>query len=320
MKLIIQIPCFNEEASLPVALANLPLQVDGFDKVEWLIIDDGSTDRTVDIAKRLGVHHIVSHPQNLGLAKAFMTGLHASLNRGADVIVNTDADNQYDASCIPDLVAPILEKRAQIVIGARPIDNIQHFSPLKKILQRLGSWTVRKASGTDIPDAPSGFRAIHRDAALQLNVFNNYTYTLETIIQAGQKGISITWVDVRTNDFLRESRLVKSMGSYVKRSFITIVRIFVVYKAFRFFSIMSGLLLGFGLFICLRFLYFYCLTGGSNGHVQSLILAAILLMMGFQTLMTAFVADLLSVNRRVLEEIQYLQRQQDIDSQKLTRT
>ncbi|WP_272700599.1 glycosyltransferase family 2 protein [Desulfovibrio sp. Fe33] len=235
MKLIIQIPCYNEEQTLGVALAELPRSVPGFTEVEWLVIDDGSRDNTVAEAKKHGVDHVVRHPNNKGLAAAFRTGLDACLALGADVIVNTDADNQYNAGNIPDLVAPILEGTADMVIGERPIASIDHFSPLKKMLQRLGSWVVRMASHTDIPDAPSGFRAISRVAAQQLMVFNNYTYTLETIIQAGQKGMSVTSVPVQVNDDLRPSRLVKDIPSYIRQSIFTIIRIFVVYKPFRFF-------------------------------------------------------------------------------------
>ncbi|MBW1743027.1 MAG: glycosyltransferase family 2 protein, partial [Deltaproteobacteria bacterium] len=272
MKLIIQIPCYNEETTLPVSLSALPRQVEGVSVVEWLVVDDGSTDRTAEVAKAHGVDHVVSHPKNLGLAKAFMTGLRSCIELGADIIVNTDADNQYRADCIPDLIRPIVDGMAEIVIGARPIDQIKHFSFMKKLLQKLGSWTVRLASKTDIPDAPSGFRAISREAAQKLNVFNSYTYTLETIIQAGQKGISITWVPVSINEDLRPSRLVRSMPSYVRKSILTILRIFVVYKPFRFFmSIGVGFLLV-GTLIGLRFLYHY-FTGGGSGHIQSLILA-----------------------------------------------
>lgn len=311
MKLIIQIPCLNEEKSLPVTLSHLPREVPGFDSVEWLVIDDGSTDRTVEVAKELGVDYVVSNSANFGLARTFITGLHACLSRGADIIVNTDADNQYDASCISDLVAPILEGKAEIVIGSRPISDIAHFSLVKKMLQKVGSWTVRIASGTDIPDAPSGFRAISKNAALQLNVFNNYTYTLETIIQAGQKQIPITWVSVKTNEFLRESRLVKSIPSYIQRSIVTILRIFVVYKPFRFFALLGSILFSVGFLLALRFLCYY-LMGQGNGHVQSLILAGVLIMVGFQTGMTAFVTDLLAVNRRMIEELQQEVRRHSI--------
>ena len=304
MKLIIQIPCFNEAETLPVALSALPREVPGFDCVEWLIIDDGSEDDTVDVAKNHGVDHVVRHPGNKGLARAFMTGLEAGLALGADVIVNTDADNQYNAGDIPALVRPIIEHRAEIVIGARPIESIEHFSPLKKMLQRLGSWVVRVASATDIPDAPSGFRAMSRSAAQKLIVFNDYTYTLETIIQAGQKNMAIVSVPVRVNGDLRPSRLVKSIPSYIKRSIVTIVRIFVIYRPFRFFGTLGIVLFAAGFVIGARFVWYY-LQGNGEGHVQSLILASVLLGMGFQTLLVAFVADLLAANRKLLEDIRF---------------
>lgn len=304
MKLIIQIPCYNEATSLPAALAVLPRSVPGFDQVEWLIIDDGSLDDTRAVAQANGVDHLVSHPRNLGLARAFMTGLNACLERGADVIVNTDADNQYDARDIPALTRPILDGSAEIVVGARPITTISHFSPLKKLLQRVGSWVVRMASGTDIPDAPSGFRAISRSAARRLMIFNDYTYTLETIIQAGQKNMAITSVPVRVNPDLRPSRLVRSIPSYIRRSVVTIVRIFVIYRPFRFFAIIGLILFSAGLLIGLRFLWYF-LAGDGSGHIQSLILAAVLLMMGFQTVLIAFVADLQAANRRLLEDIRF---------------
>lgn len=301
MKLIIQIPCFNEESSLPITLSELPKTVTGFDIVEWLVIDDGSTDNTVEVAGDHGVHHVVRHVQNQGLAKAFMTGLDACLSLGADVIVNTDADNQYRGSDIERLVAPILNHEAEIVIGARPIDDTAHFSFVKKTLQRLGSWVVRVVSGTDIEDAPSGFRAFSASAAQKLMVFNEYTYTLETIIQAGQKNIPICSVPVGTNADLRPSRLVRSMPAYIARSFMTIIRIFVVYRPFRFFMTLGSILFLFGVLIGVRFLWFY-FADQSAGHVQSLILASVFLGMGFQTMLIAFVADLLAANRRLLEE------------------
>ncbi|MEL2243753.1 glycosyltransferase family 2 protein [Leclercia adecarboxylata] len=304
MKLIIQIPCFNEAETLAIALNALPRQVAGFDTVEWLIIDDGSTDDTVNVARQNGVDHIVKHAGNKGLAKAFMTGLDACLNLNADVIVNTDADNQYSADDIPLLVAPILEHRAEMVIGERPITTIEHFSPIKKYLQKLGSWVVRVASNTNIPDAPSGFRAMSRETAQKLMVFNDYTYTLETIIQAGQKNITITSVSVRVNEDLRPSRLVKSISSYIKRSIITIVRIFVIYRPFRFFGTIGTVLFTAGFLLGLRFLYKY-LTGDGDGYVQSLILASILMGMGFQTILVAFVTDLLSANRKLLEDLRF---------------
>lgn len=304
MKLIIQIPCYNEEKTLGVSLKALPREVEGFDRVEWLIVDDGSSDRTVEVANEYGVDHVVSHTQNMGLAKGFMTGLSACLELGADVIVNTDADNQYVADDIPKLVNPILKHEADIVVGTRPISNIEHFSPLKKLLQKLGSWVVRCASGTDVPDAPSGFRAISREAAKQLNVFNDYTYTLETIIQAGQKNMAITSVDIRVNEDLRPSRLVSSIPAYIKRSVVTIIRIFATYKPFRFFMSLAVVLFSFGLLLGFRFLY-YVAIGQGGGHIQSVVLAGVLLGMGVQTGLIAFVADLISVNRKLLEQIRY---------------
>ena len=304
MKLIIQIPCFNEADTLPVTMADLPRQVEGFDRVEWLVIDDGSTDGTARVARELGVDHVVNHTRNQGLARAFMTGLDAGLNLGADVIVNTDADNQYNAADIPALVRPVLAKEADIVVGARPIKDISHFSPMKKVLQKLGSWVVRRVSSTDIPDAPSGFRAFSREAAMRMNVFNEYTYTLETIIQAGQKNMAITSVPVRVNQDLRPSRLLKSIPSYVQRSIMTIVRIFVVYKPFRFFFTLGAALFLTGTLIGLRFLWHY-FTGDGAGHIQSLILAAVLMITGFQTILVAFLADVLAANRKMLEDVKY---------------
>lgn len=306
MKLIIQIPCYNEERSLPVTLGNLPREVEGIDEVEWLVIDDGSSDETAEVARSHGAH-VVAHTHNKGLARAFMTGLEESLRRGADIIVNTDADNQYDAACIPALIRPILEGKAEIVVGARPIELIEHFSFAKKMLQKLGSFVVRMASGTDIPDAPSGFRAISREAALRTNVFNDYTYTLETIIQAGQKNMAISSVPVRVNEDLRPSRLVKSIPSYIFRSLITITRIFVIYRPFYFCFIIGMCFFIPGFLLGLRFLY-YLITENSSGHVQSLIFSSILIVVGFQTFILAFIADSISVNRKISEELQYIKR------------
>lgn len=304
LKLIIQIPCYNEGETLAIALSALPRHVAGFDSVEWLIIDDGSKDNTVEVAKANGVDHIVKHTTNKGLAHAFMSGIDACLKFGADVIVNTDADNQYHAGDIPKLVDPILKNNAEFVIGARPIQTIEHFSPIKKLLQKVGSLVVRIASKTNIPDAPSGFRAISRETAQKLIVFNDYTYTLETIIQAGQKNISITSVPIRVNEDLRPSRLVKSIPSYIKRSIITIIRIFVIYRPFRFFATIGMILFIFGFLIGFRFLLKY-LSGDGSGNIQSLILSSILLGMGFQTILIAFVADLLSANRKLLEDLRF---------------
>ena len=303
--LIIQIPCYNEAESLPVTLKELPRHVPGFDRVQWLVIDDGSSDGTAEVARAHGADHVVRHTRNRGLARAFMTGLDASVAAGADVIVNTDADNQYAAADIPRLVQPIVDGTAEIVVGARPIGSIAHFSPLKRLLQRLGSWSVRVVSKTDVPDAPSGFRAFSRDAARRLYVFSDYTYSLETIIQAGQKNMAIVAVPVRVNDEIRPSRLIKSTPGYLWRSIVTIARIFVIYQPFRFFMAIGTVVFGLGVLVILRFLYFYAVGEGA-GHVQSVILGGALLGMGFQTLLVAFVADLLGANRKLLEEVRYL--------------
>jgi len=304
LKLIIQIPCFNEADALPATLSELPRDVAGFDSVEWLVINDGSSDETAEVALRNGVHHIVSFTKNQGLARAFLAGLDCCIKLGADVIINTDADNQYVAADIPALVAPILAGRADVVVGARPINEIGSFSLAKKILQKAGSMVVRFVSKTDIPDAPSGFRAMTREAAMRFNVFNDYTYTLETIIQAGQKNIAMTSVPIRVNKSVRPSRLVKSNSSYIRKSLITIVRIFVVYKAFRFFMSVGLTALLLGVIGGIRYLCYY-VSGDGGGHVQSLILSSILMGVGFQTILTAFLADLLAVNRRLMEDVQY---------------
>lgn len=301
-KLLIQIPCYNEEESLPRTLAALPRELAGFDRVEWLIIDDGSRDRTVEVARRCGVDHVVSLPRNQGLARAFTAGLEACLKAGADVIVNTDADGQYDAASIPALVAPILEGRAQIVVGERPIMSVREFSLVKKALQRLGSAVVKLASNTQVPDAPSGFRAFHADAALRLCVFSDYTYTLETIIQAGRKNIAITSVPIGVHPVTRPSRLVRSIPSYVRRSLLTIVRIFILYKPLRFFFYVGTLLMVPAVAIGLRFLYHY-LTDGGAGRIQSLILAAILALTAAIVYAAGIITDLTAANRVLLEEV-----------------
>ena len=307
-KLVIQMPCYNEAATLALALKELPREVAGFDSVEFLVIDDGSTDDTAEIAASCGVEHVVRHGTNLGLARAFMTGIQAALAVGADVIVNTDADNQYCAADIPALTAPILAGEAEYVIGTRPIADIKHFSALKKSLQKFGSLMVRKFSGTQVEDAPSGFRAISRDAAMRLNVFNDYTYTLETIIQAGCKQVRIKCVPIRVNEDLRPSRLVKSIPKYIQRSIFTMIRIAVIYRPFRFFFCCGVILFLIGVLIGCRFLWYYFSNGG-HGMIQSLILASLFLSAGFLIGIFAFIADLLAVNRTLLEEIQYSLRQ-----------
>lgn len=312
-KLIIQVPAYNEEDTIAATLAALPRQVPGFDVVQWLLVDDGSSDRTVAVARAAGVDHIVRHAHNLGLARAFATGLQTALRLGADVVVNTDADNQYDASCIADLVAPILDGRALIVVGERPIMQIADFSLLKRLLQRLGSAVVKFVSATDVPDAPSGFRAIHREAALQMYVFGDYTYTLETLIQAGRRNLPVTSVPIRVNRVLRPSRLVRSLPSYMIKSLLTIVRIFVLYKPLRFFLLVGSLFLLPGLLIGVRFLYVY-LTGEGQGHVQSLILAAILILIAGITCAAGLIADLIAANRVLLEEIRVRQLRSELDA------
>lgn len=312
-KLIIQIPCFNEEETLGITLNALPKELPGVDCVEWLIINDGSIDNTVEVARAHGVHHVVDLEHNQGLAKAFMAGIEACLKAGADIIVNTDADNQYCADDIPKLITPILAGQAEVVVGARPIQKIKHFSPAKKFLQKLGSWVVRIASGTNISDAPSGFRAFSRNAALRMNVFNEYTYTLETIIQAGQHGMVITSVPIRTNDYLRPSRLVKSIASYIQRSILTILRIFMAYRPLKFFTFLGSIPSVFGLLLWLRWLILY-FQDPTRARAPSLIISAVLILIGFQLYMFGLLADLLTVNRKLLEDIQLRQRRADLES------
>jgi glycosyltransferase involved in cell wall biosynthesis len=290
-KLVIQIPCYNEERSLPVTLSNLPRQLPGIEAVEWLVIDDGSVDRTVEVARSHGVDHLVSFPRHRGLARAFVAGLDACLKSGADIIVNTDADNQYCADDIPKLIAPILEGKAEFVIGARPIRGSRDFSLVKRLLQHLGSWVTRLISKTDVRDAPSGFRAMSREAAMKLHVFNEYTYTIETIIQAGQKGMAVVSVPIRTNEDLRPSRLVRSLVGYMHRQVLTMLRIFMTYKPFRFFAFPGVLLFGTGFLIGLRFVYFF--------------VAALLMGTGFFLGVIGLMADLISVNRKLLEGLDW---------------
>jgi glycosyltransferase involved in cell wall biosynthesis len=312
MKLIIQIACYNEEKTLPETLKALPKKLEGIDKIEVLIINDGSADNTTKVAQKHGVNYIISFKKNQGLARSFMAGINACLKHGADIIVNTDADNQYDAEDIPKLIKPILEGKADMVIGARPISRIKSFSPIKKILQKIGSWLVRRVSRTNIPDAPSGFRAFSQNAALKLNVFNNFTYTHETIIQAGLKNMAVVSVPVRVNPTRRPSRLVKSIPAYVTRSFIAILRMLVVYRPFRFFLSLGLIFFIAGAIFGLRYLYFMIIDSGA-GHIQSVILAGVLIGIAFQMVLVAFLADLLGVNRKLLEEIQYRLRKMEIN-------
>lgn len=318
MKLIIQVPCFNEADSLPVTLAALPRSVPGCETVEWLVIDDGSTDDTSCVARKLGADHVVRHPANRGLAAAFMTGLEVAVAHGADIVVNTDADNQYDARDIATLVKPIVEGQAEFVIGARPIDATQHFSLLKRWLQKLGSRVVRMVSRTNVADAPSGFRAMTRDVALRLNVFNSYTYTLETIIQAGRSNIHVISVPVRTNPDMRPSRLVKSNASYVLRSLATIVRIFATYRPMLFFWLIGSAFTVIGLAAGTRFLTFY-LAGDGNGHVQSVVFAALSVILGFLMFVLGFLADLMATNRRLLERTEWRVRRMGLGAHPASR-
>ena len=304
MKLIIQVPCYNEEETLGITYNDLPKHIDGIDEIEYLIINDGSEDHTVEVAKELGFHHVVNFKQNKGLAKGFMAGLDACLHLGADIIVNTDADNQYCGEDIAKLVRPILEDKADIVIGERPIDETEHFSWKKKKFQHLGSWVVRVASGTDIPDAPSGFRAYSREAALRLNVVNEYTYTLETIIQAGNEKIAMTSVPIRTNGETRPSRLFNSMWRYMKRSATVIIRSFLMYNPLKFFSMLGCIVLLLGVLLGVRFLYFF-FSGAGSGHTQSLILAAVLMLAGFQSIVVGLLGDVIAANRKILQDVQY---------------
>ena len=303
MKLVIQIPCLDEEAQLPQTVRDLPRAIAGVGEIELVVIDDGSRDRTAEVARELGAR-VVSLPGSRGLANAFMTGLEASLALGADIIVSTDADNQYRGDDVATLVAPILAGRADMVVGSRPIGEIASFSLTKKVLQRIGSWVVRRFSGTTVADATSGFRAMSREAALQLNVFSRYTYTLETIVQAALRGLRVVSVPVRVNPPTRPSRLVRSNLDYLWRTGSGMIRIFVVYRPFRSFMIPAATLFAFATLIALRFLYYFVTAGGSAGHVQSLILAAILYGLSGVLMVVAFLGDLLAINRRLLEEIQ----------------
>jgi len=302
LKLIVQIPCLNEEKTLPITVKEIPRQIEGIAKVEILVINDGSTDNTVEVAKRCGVEHIISFTSKKGLARAFEAGLDTSLKLGADIVVNTDADNQYRGEDIKKLVKPIIDGKADIVIGNRDIEKIKDFSFLKKKLQRIGSWVIRQVSGTDIPDATTGFRAYNKRAILGLNVISSFSYTLETIIAAAKKQMSIANVSIRTNKELRKSRLYHNTFQYIWKSIMTIVRIYTVYEPLRVFLTIGAILFSGGFLLGLRFLYFFIFKINPGGHIQSLILAAILLLLGFQIMVIGLMADLISSNRRLIED------------------
>lgn len=306
VKLIIQIPCLNEAQTLPATLADIPQTISGVKQVELLIIDDGSTDDTLNIARQHGVHHIVKHTSNKGLARAFQSGLDACLKLGADIIVNTDGDNQYSGQQIPALIQPILQGQADMVIGDRQVHSIKHFSPMKKLLQTVGSMAVRLVSSTEVPDAPSGFRAFSREAALRLNVLSQYTYTLETIVQAGKKNLTIAYVPINIGQKTRESRLMDSTWGYVRRSGASILRLFALYEPLRTFFYVSLPFLFIGSGAILRFLYFYMMDlSGIGRYIQSVVIGSTLLIVGFLIFIFGILADLVALNRRLLEENLY---------------
>lgn len=306
MRLIIQIPCYNEEQTLPATLADIPSHIPGVDVIETLVVDDGSSDATIAAARRLGVHHIVCMPGHKGLAVAFQAGLNACLQRGADIIVNTDGDNQYPQADIPRLIAPILRNEADIVIGDRQVHQVAHFSPLKRLLQRWGSCVVRMVSGVCVPDATSGFRAYSREAALRLSLLTRYTYTLETIIQAGKKGLRVAHIPIQSHEPSRPSRLVRSNWSYVTRSAGTILRLYVFYEPLRTFLFLSAPFVAVGLLAVLRFLYFQFMGEiGLGRYVQSLVLGGTLLTVGFLLIVLGVIADLVAANRALIEEMMY---------------
>lgn len=313
MKVIIQIPCYNEADVLPQTLAAIPRQIPGVSEVEILVIDDHSSDATVEVARASNVDHVVCLPHHTGLAGAFTAGLDACLRRGADIIVNTDADNQYLASDIIRLVQPILDGKAEIVIGDRGVGTLKYFSPFKRRLQTIGSLVISSASGLQIPDATSGFRAFTREAALRTNVLNYYSYTLETIIQAGNNRMDVVSIPIQTNPPTRPSRLMRGIGEYLKHSSSTIVRSYTMYRPLRVFSVIGTVMLLIGLAGVLRFLIFY-IQGQGDGHIQSLIISAIFLIAGFQTWLIGLVADLIGFNRKLLEEILYRLKKETLDA------
>jgi glycosyltransferase involved in cell wall biosynthesis len=302
MKLIIQIPCYNEALTLPETIRHLPKNIDGIDQIEYLVIDDGSQDNTAEVAKEHGANHVIRLKKNQGLAGAFKAGLDACIRLGADIIVNTDADNQYVSADIPKLIEPIIKGNAELVIGDRGVATEESFTPLKRKLQTFGSYVVSKAAGLEIPDATSGFRAMTRDTALKTNVLSNYSYTLETLIQAGNRNISVTSVPVRTNPPRRPSRLMHGIWDYLIKSTITIIRAYAMYRAIRVFFSIGLILLIAGGVLAVRYLVFF-LQGQGAGHVQSVIVSAVLIIVGFQTMLNGLLADLIASNRKMLEEI-----------------
>lgn len=316
MKLIIQIPCYNEAQTLPETIEALPRQVNGVEEVEYLVVDDGSSDGTTDIARKLKVDHIISMPQHVGLATAFITGIETCLKNGADIIVNTDADNQYDANDIQKLILPLLTGDADIVVGDRGVATSPLFSPFKRRLQVIGSWLIGRAAGLQTPDATSGFRAYSREAALRIIVLSKYSYTLETLIQAGSNKMAVAYVPVRTNPQTRPSRLMKSIPHYLANSGATILRSYTMYRPLRVFSVLGSLLLLAGIILGLRYIYFL-LTAQGSGNIQSLILAAILSIVGFQVLLIGLLADLVGFNRAILEDILYRLRKIELDNNDL---
>ncbi|MCF8107520.1 MAG: glycosyltransferase family 2 protein [Desulfohalobiaceae bacterium] len=315
MKLIVQIPCYNEEDTLPHTVADIPRQIEGVDQVEVLIVDDGSRDRTVEVAREIGVDHIVKNTNNKGLARTFLVGLDASLRLGADIIVNTDGDNQYSGEDIKKLVAPIVRGEADMVVGDRQTDRIDHFSKNKRRLQKVGSFVVRLLSETNVPDAVSGFRALDREAALQMNIVSTFSYTIETVIQAGKKKLAVTSVPVGTNPKTRDSRLFRSIPHFLQNQVSTIIRMYTMYQPLRVFFYIGCFLILLGLIPSIRFLIFY-VTGNGAGHIQSLIFAAICFIVGFQVLMIGLVADVISFNRRLIEETLVRVRRMEFDREK----
>ena len=310
-KLIIQIPCLNESATLPETLNDLPKNIPGIDIIEILVIDDGSTDNTASVAREHGVHHVIRFKRNRGLAAAFAAGLDACLKHGADFIVNTDADNQYSGADVAKLLEPLVGGHADVTIGDRNISSLKHLPIIRRILQRLGSWVVRQVSSTNVPDSTSGFRAYTREAALSMTLVSEFSYTLESIIQTGKKRLAIAHVLIDTNPKTRESRLFKSVASYVKKSAATIIRVYAMYEPLKIFTYIGFVFFGAGFAISLRFLYFY-LNNAGQGHLQSLILSAVLMIVGFQVLLIGLVADVISGNRKLIEDLVYRVRKMEL--------